>query len=128
MLYHQNVVWYLYKSNIFWKKALLVNNLNQSYDYLLLKKQLTFFKSTTFTSDNCKLTKVVKYTKPIRIFNFFFKKKKLSLIFFLLFLNLFKQNINYINLNNSTSMYFILPKVLNAFVFNNYYYFKIYNY
>lgn len=127
-LYHNKSVWYFYNSNIFWKKALLTNNLNQSYDYWLLKDQVTLFNCLQMKDKLSKLSPVTNYVKPVKIFNFFFKKKKLSLMFLIIFLSVFKQNFDYKNINNLKSACFVLPNTLNLFVFNNYYYFKIHNY
>lgn len=128
LLYHINSVWYFYNNSIFWKKASLTNNLNYSYDYWFLRNQLNLFTLIPFHAKYHIKCNLNYYIKPVKIFNFHFKNKKLSLLFILLFIHIFKLGCNYTNLKRLVIPHVIITDLLNLFVFNNYYYFKIRNY
>lgn len=128
LFYHFNFIWYFYNNNIFWKKASLTNNINYSYDYWLLKNQISLFSCSNFSSNYHKKGQLNFYVKTIKIFNFYFKNKKLSLLFILLFINIFNLSLNYKNLMSLTLPHLLVPNTLNFFTFINYYYFRIYNY
>lgn len=128
LFYHNSSIWYFNSINIFWKKASLTNNLNLSYDYWLLKNQLSLLSFISFTQKQHSIENLTRYTKTIKIFNFNFKNKKLSLMFILIFISVFKLDWNYVNTNQLSTSHLVISNWFNFFVFNNYYYFKTYNY
>lgn len=128
LFYHVNSIWYFYKNSIFWRKASITNNVNYSYDYWFLKNQLKLFTSLPISQKRHLKSEVNYYVKPVKIFHFHFKNKKLSLLFLILFIHIFKITCNYTNLKRLLVPYFVLSSCFNLFIFNNYYYFKINNY
>ena len=128
LFYHSNSIWYFNNSNIFWKKASLTNNLNLSYDYWLLRNQLDLMSLSGFKQRRHSVNLLTRYVKTVKVFNFHFKNKKLSLIFILTFMCVFKLSWNYVNVKQLSVSHLVISNWFNFFIFNNYYYFKIYNY
>lgn len=125
---HYELIWYFFQKCIFWKKGVIITNLNLSYDFWLVTKSVSFISThvTIPLSFNVSCTRL--YVKNVRIFNFFSKYRKLNLSYILIFMLTLRFNFIYVNINRLLYPYLILTSEILFFSFNNYFYFRIYNY
>lgn len=127
-LSHVNLFWYFFYRLIFWKKGSLVDNLSLSYDYTLVRNSLSLINLNTLLIKDITFNQHVVYVRSVKLFKFAFKNKKLSLIYIVIFCYIFSFNIAYKNKVMLLYPYLILDKTSLFFTFNNFFYFKIYNY
>lgn len=125
---HVSLIWYFFQKSIFWKKGVIINNISLSYEYYLVRVVLSSVKISSLYHWERPIKPGRLYIRNIKLFNFFFKSKKLSLFYIIIFLSNFKFNTLYYNYSLLLYPYLFLTRGILFFIFNNNFYFKIHNY